>query len=113
MATRTNVVEQLITHLIAVDGAVDAGVEVRDLVVREPALVHVVGGDVGGAEVDVGLAGVGAANPGGSSDGAALLEGDELVEVVKIGEHFKWQKVRRRRLFISPGSILNFSIIGC
>ena len=77
------------THLVAVDGAVDAGVEVGDLVVGEPALVHVVGGDVGGAEVDVGLAGVRAANPGGGSNGAALLEGDELVEVVEIGEHLR------------------------
>jgi hypothetical protein len=28
-----------------------------------------------------------ATNPGLSSDRAALLEGDELVEVVEIGEH--------------------------
>jgi hypothetical protein len=38
-------------------------------------------------EVDVGLAGASSADPGGSSDGAALLERDELVEVVEIGEH--------------------------
>ncbi len=38
-------------------------------------------------EVDVGLAGASAARPGGSGDGAALLERDELVEVVEIGEH--------------------------
>ena len=38
-------------------------------------------------KVDVGLAGASAADPGGSSDGAALLERDELVEVVEIGEH--------------------------
>ncbi len=34
--------------LVAVDGAVDAGVEVGGLVVREPSLVDVVGIDVGG-----------------------------------------------------------------
>ena len=38
-------------------------------------------------EVDVGLASASAADPGGSCDGAALLERDELVEVVEIGEH--------------------------
>ncbi len=38
-------------------------------------------------EVDIGFASASAANPGGSGDGAALLEGDELVEVVEIGEH--------------------------
>ncbi len=51
------------THLVTVDRAVDAGVEVGDLVVREPALVHIVGGDVGGAEVDVGFARISSANP--------------------------------------------------
>jgi hypothetical protein len=40
-------------------------------------------------EVDVGIGGVGAANPGVASDGAALVEGHELVEVVEIGEHLK------------------------
>jgi hypothetical protein len=44
-------------------------------------------------EVDVGLAGAGTANPGGSGDGAALLKGDELVEVVEIGEHLSSQDV--------------------
>ena len=38
-------------------------------------------------KVDVGLAGASAADPGGSGDGAALLERDELVEMVEIGEH--------------------------
>ena len=38
-------------------------------------------------KVDVGLAGASAADPGGSGDGAALLERHELVEVVEIGEH--------------------------
>ena len=38
-------------------------------------------------EVDVGIGGMGAANPRGASDGAALVEGDELVEVVEISEH--------------------------
>ena len=38
-------------------------------------------------EVNVGLAGVGAADPRGGSDRATLVEGDELVEVVEIGEH--------------------------
>jgi hypothetical protein len=35
--------------LVAVDGAVNTSVHVRDLVVIEPALVDVVGGDVGSA----------------------------------------------------------------
>ncbi len=34
--------------LIAVDGAVDSGVEIRGLVVIEPVLMNVVGVDVGG-----------------------------------------------------------------
>jgi hypothetical protein len=76
-------------NLVAVDGAVDAGVEIGDLVVREPALVHIVSSDVGGAEVDVGRACSCSTNPGGGSYGSALLEGDELLEVVKIGEHLR------------------------
>jgi hypothetical protein len=40
-------------------------------------------------EVDVSLASVGAANKGGGSHGAALVEGHELVEVVEIGEHLQ------------------------
>jgi hypothetical protein len=42
-------------------------------------------------EVDIGFASASAANPGGSGDRAALLEGDELVEVVEIGEHLNKQ----------------------
>ncbi len=42
-------------------------------------------------KVDIGFAGASAANPGGSEDRAALLEGDELVEVVEIGEHHNKQ----------------------
>ena len=38
-------------------------------------------------EVDVGIGRVGAANPGIASHGAALVKGNELVEVVEIGEH--------------------------
>ena len=38
-------------------------------------------------EVDVGIGGVGAANPGVAGHGAALVEGHELVQVVEIGEH--------------------------
>ena len=38
-------------------------------------------------EVDVGVGGVGAANPRGAGHGAALVEGNELVEVVEVGEH--------------------------
>ena len=38
-------------------------------------------------EVNVSLAGIGSTNPRSGGDGSALLEGDELVEVVKIGEH--------------------------
>ncbi len=38
-------------------------------------------------EVDVGLASGGAGNGGHGGDRAALLEGDEVVEVVEIGEH--------------------------
>ena len=40
-------------------------------------------------EVDVGVGGLGAANPGVAGDGAALVEGHELVEVVEIGEHLQ------------------------
>ena len=35
------------SHLVTVDWAIACGVEIRDLIVREPALVHVVGCDVG------------------------------------------------------------------
>ncbi len=40
-------------------------------------------------EVDVSLAGMSASNPGISGNGTALLEGNELVEVVEIGEHLQ------------------------
>jgi hypothetical protein len=47
-------------------------------------------------EVDVGIGGVGAANPGVAGDGAALVEGHELVEVVEIGEHLHFhQRINR------------------
>jgi hypothetical protein len=42
-------------------------------------------------EVDIGLASMSAANPRFSGDGTALLEGDELVKVVEVGEHLKNQ----------------------
>ncbi len=51
--------------------------------------MDVVSGNVGGAEVNVRFASVGSANLRGGSDGSALLEGDELVEVVNIGEHLR------------------------
>jgi hypothetical protein len=98
-------------YLIAVNRAIDTGSEVGSLVVREPLLRDVVGVDVGGTcinilsshkpninvsssggkhtEVDVGLASVSAANPRSSGNRAALLEGDELVKVVEVGEHLK------------------------
>ena len=94
-------------NLVAVDGAVATGIEIRGLVVGEPALVHVVGSDVSSTcatmvstkplttyvrnhtEVDVGLSGVGATNPRGSSHRASLVEGDELVKVVHVGEHLQ------------------------
>lgn len=78
--------------LIAAEGHV---VHVRDLIVREPALANVVSSDVSSAEVDISLASVGAADPGGGSHRAALLEGDELVEVVEIREHLEDKKRKK------------------
>jgi hypothetical protein len=44
-------------------------------------------------EVDVSLASSGAGSGGHGGDRAALLEGDEVVEVVEIGEHLTRQKI--------------------
>ena len=38
-------------------------------------------------EIDVGVGRGGAGRGGRAGDGATLVEGDELVEVVEIGEH--------------------------
>ena len=48
-------------------------------------------------EVDVGVGRSGAGHSGGAGDGAALVEGDELVEVVEIGEHLR-KFVRQRKI---------------
>lgn len=40
-------------------------------------------------EVNVGLAGMGAADPRGCSDRTALVEGNELVQVVEVGKHLQ------------------------
>jgi hypothetical protein len=100
--------------LVAGNRAVDAGVHGGDLVVVEPVLSSPIVLNVEGTcgklgqfpngeneclntstncfrptEVDVGIGGVGATNPGGAGNGAALVEGHELVEVVEIGEHLR------------------------
>ena len=75
--------------LVAGNRAVAANVESGGLVVAHPILSSVGAVDVEGTEVDVGIGGVGAANPRGTGDGAALVEGDELVEVVEISEHLR------------------------
>ncbi len=40
-------------------------------------------------EVDIGFTSMSASDPGDCRNRAALLEGDELVEVVEVGEHLK------------------------
>jgi hypothetical protein len=45
-------------------------------------------------KVDIGLASMSATNPGFSGNGTALLERDELMEVMEIGEHLLRNQIR-------------------